>query len=421
MKIGIDGIAFDVPQNFLDMTLLAKARGVEPSKYTVGLGQTEMATSTPCEDTVALAAGAGQRLMKNFKVDPASIALLIIGTETGVDHSKAASTFVHQILGLSQECRVFEVKHACYGGMAGITVALNYIQSGRAKGRKALIIASDIARYGKGTAGEPTQGAGAVAMLVSENPRLLELDCQNEGFYSKNVMDFWRPNYSKEAFADGHYSIKCYLDALEGAYGMYKKSVLQSDSDQSTRAFAERYQACLYHVPFVKMAQKAHQKLLEIEAGVPFEKGSPQQKEALDDYEKRVLTSLELNARVGNVYTGSLFFSLINLLEDSGARLAGQAISLFSYGSGCAAEFMSGTVVPGAEQWMSLDPFRDILQRRTSVSIEQYEEILDGCAHMDKNGEFGDSAVRWKLSRSVLYLGTKEHKRVYSVNGEMLT
>jgi hydroxymethylglutaryl-CoA synthase len=60
-----------------------------------------------------------------------------------------------------------KIKHACYGAMAGLTAAVNYILSGRAKGRKVLVIASDIARYGKDTAGEPTQGAGAVAMLVS--------------------------------------------------------------------------------------------------------------------------------------------------------------------------------------------------------------------------------------------------------------
>ena len=36
-----------------------------------------------------------------------------------------------------------------------------------------LVIASDIARYGFGTAGEATQGCGAVAFIVKSEPRLL--------------------------------------------------------------------------------------------------------------------------------------------------------------------------------------------------------------------------------------------------------
>src|SRR5687767_1914110 len=104
-----------------------------------------MAVASPCEDTVTLAAGAGRLLLKNFDIDPDEISLLIVGTETGVDHSKPVAIYVHQLLGLTQKCRAFEVKHACYGAMAGLSMATNWVLSGRARGRKALVIASDIA------------------------------------------------------------------------------------------------------------------------------------------------------------------------------------------------------------------------------------------------------------------------------------
>ena len=421
LKIGIEAIAFDIPEHYLDMAELADARGVEPSKYTQGIGQKQMSVASPCEDTVVLAAGAGQRLLKNFNIDPDSIAMLIVGTETGVDHSKPVASYVHQILELSTHCRVFEVKHACYGAMAGITTAVNYILSGKAKGRKVLVIASDIARYGKNTAGEPTQGAGAVAMLISDNPQLLEIDHRNEGFFATQVMDFWRPLYSKEAFADGHYSIQCYLDALSGAYNSYKKDTLRHDGGSVSGNFADQFEACLYHVPFVKMAAKAHQRLLETDAGFAFEKDSDHAQTARKDFAKRVAPALDLNANVGNIYTGALFLSLAYLLETAGDRLAGKPISLFSYGSGCGAEFMGAKVVEGCEKLMKVEPHTEILASRKQVSVSRYEEILEACSKMDLNTEENIcDPKRWGISRSVVYLGTQNHKRMYSVNGVSL-
>ena len=60
---------------------------------------------------------------------------------------------------------------------------------------RSLVIASDIAKYGIDTPGEPTQGAGSVAMLVTQNPRILAFNDDNVA-QTRDVMDFWRPNYS---------------------------------------------------------------------------------------------------------------------------------------------------------------------------------------------------------------------------------
>src|SRR6056297_566079 len=214
---GIDALACAGPAGFGEMTDLASARGVDPAKYLKGLGQRRMAIASPCEDPVTMATEAARRAMQGFGIEPEEIGTLIVGTETGVDHSKPVAVYLHELLGLDRRCRTFETKHACYGASAGLTASMDWIASGRARGRKALVIASDIARYGLGTAGEPTQGAGAVAMVVSDKPRLLSMDPCRIGDYTRQVMDFWRPLYSKYAFADGHYSIQCYLDALTGA------------------------------------------------------------------------------------------------------------------------------------------------------------------------------------------------------------
>ncbi|NNF66208.1 MAG: hydroxymethylglutaryl-CoA synthase family protein, partial [Gammaproteobacteria bacterium] len=184
-SVGIDAMAFHGPQSFIDMSELAVVRGVDPNKYTKGLGQVQMAVASPCEDTVTMATVAAYKALQGFDIDPGEIGTLIVGTETGVDHSKPVAVYVHEMLGLASNCRTFETKHACYGAMAGLSSAMDWISAGRARGRKALIIASDIARYGLGTVGEPTQGAGAVAMVISENPRLLQLDPDTFGDYTR--------------------------------------------------------------------------------------------------------------------------------------------------------------------------------------------------------------------------------------------
>jgi hydroxymethylglutaryl-CoA synthase len=407
--VGLEALAFSIPQHFISLADLAVARGIDPAKYIVGLGQREMAVATPCEDAVTLAATAGWRLIRDFDVAPDSIALLIVGTESGIDHSKPTASYVHQLLGLPHSCRSFEVKHACYGAMAGLFTASMWVSSNRADGKKALIIATDIARYGAGTPGEPTQGAGAVAMLISDQPNLLEFNGAGEGYYSKQVMDFWRPIYSKEAFVDGHYSITCYLDSLQESYAAYRRTA----GGEGDLHFADRFAACLYHVPFVKMAQKAHQRLLETDAGVPFPSNSPQLQVVKEDVARRVAPWLEINARVGNLYTGSLFLALVNFLEDQGNRAAGRPISLFSYGSGCQAEFMSASVAPQAGEKMKRRQFRTILDARLRIDVPQYEEMLEATGQADLNEATVCDPAVWGNSGLFLYAGTRNHQRQY--------
>lgn len=405
--IGIDALAFAGPAHYLDMTELAAARGVDPGKYLHGLGQKQMAIATPCEDTVTMAAEAARLALEGFDIDPAEIGTLIVGTETGIDHSKPVAVYVHELLGLARNCRTFETKHACYGAMAGLTASADWIAAGRARGRKALVIASDIARYGLNTPGEPTQGAGAVAMVVADHPRLLELDRARCGDYTRQVMDFWRPLYSKYAFADGHYSIQCYLDALEGAWH-------DAAGDHPEALASEALAACLYHVPFVKMARKAHQKLLEIEHGVPLAGGEAEAQARLNaSFSEKVAPWLELNAVVGNIYTGSLFLALIDLLRRGRADLEGRELSLFSYGSGCGATFCLGRVAAGAARHAAaLDP-QPRLDARRRLDIAGYERIMRLSEEVDTAPDL-DPASYGLDGSGLYYVGTREHVRRYA-------
>ncbi|AKS43020.1 hydroxymethylglutaryl-CoA synthase [Wenzhouxiangella marina] len=409
-SVGIDAMAFHGPECYVDMEDLAEARGVAPAKFTQGIGQRQMAVVTPCEDTVTMAAQAGRRALQAFDIDPDEIGTLIVGTETGVDHSKPVAVYVHELLGLPTSCRTFETKHACYGAMAGLTSAADWIQAGRARGRKALIIASDIARYGLGTPGEPTQGAGAVAMVVSPDPRLITFDPEIEGDYTRQVMDFWRPLYSKYAFADGHYSIDCYLDALESCW-----HDAVGKAGGSHEAFAlSVLDACFYHVPFTRMAKKAHHRHWETELGRAIERDSEDGARVEDSYRQRVEPWLSLNADVGNIYTGSLFLCLIDYLRQATSEREGRPISLFSYGSGCGAALSIARVSEGAARFhRAIDPGGQLAARRR-LNVEEYEEIFRACEESDRNdGERIDPA-RWGLTGGLHYVGTADHRRRYT-------
>lgn len=379
MKIGIDALGIAVPRRYVDMVELARARGVEPGKYVDGLGAREMAVAEPGEDTVALAALAARRALAGSALDRADLGLLIVGTETGVDHSKPVASFVHGLLELPPTMRVYDTQHACYGGTAGLMAAVEWIASGAAGGRAALVVCSDIARYGVGTPGEPTQGAGAVAMVVAADPGLVELDIGVSGAASTHVHDFWRPLGLREAQVDGHYSVQCYLDAVGIAYrgwrsraierGLVRAGVGEPVSDQLARL--------CYHVPFCKMARKAHLHVRRCEledAGAPWDAAAEQR--GLAAFRDQVEPSLGLCARVGNIYTGSLYLGLAGLLHAQASALVGARIGLFSYGSGCTSEFFSGVIAERAAQRIAAAKLDELLDARVRISVADYERIL---------------------------------------------
>lgn len=395
MQAGVESLGIAVPPTYVELAELARARGVAPGKYVDGLGVTRMAVPLVDEDTVTLAARAARMAMEAVGCSPEDVGMLVVGTETAVDHSKPVSSYVQGLLGLSTRCRVFETKHACYGGTAALQLALDWVRSGSAKGKKALIVCSDIARYGVGTPGEPTQGAGAVALLVSDKPRLLALEAGRSGVYAQDVMDFWRPLYSKDAVVDGHYSVQCYLDALEGAYKDYQASAGDAGGEG---LYSERFAALVYHVPYGKMSRKAHRHLRTLDGD----------KEPDASFERLVGPSLVLPSQVGNVYTGSMYLALASLLSCSREDLTGKRVGLFSYGSGSCAEFFSGVVSPEAQARVKALGLETLLEKRRALSIPEYEEIMRARESLD------DKPAEETPGTGFRYLGTKDHKRLYA-------
>ena len=349
IKVGIDKIAFYTSHYALDLACLAAARGIDPDKYYVGLGQYKMSVPPPDEDVVTMAANAGARALEGVDLD--SIEMVLFATESGVDQSKSAGIYVHHLLGLSERCRVVELKQACYSATAALQLALPFLRENPDK--RILLIASDVARYGLKTPGESSQGCGAVAMVLAANPSIIAFDSEY-GVVTENVMDFWRPNYSDSAFVDGKYSSKLYLNMLEKAWQQYLA--------RSGRNFTDHDYFC-YHAPVPRLVEKAHRHLAKVNGIV------------IDALEQHTNPFLEYARIVGNSYTAALYIGLISLLEFEKSDLSHKRLGFYSYGSGCVAEYFSGVVQPGYQQQLRAAQNLAALTERKTLTYDEYESF----------------------------------------------
>ncbi len=380
MNIGIDQISFYTSQYFLDLRTLAEARGIDPNKYIIGIGQSKMGISPPDEDIVTMAASAAFPLKQRGALD--NIETLLFATESGIDQSKAAGLFLHSLLDLPERCRVVELKQACYSATAALRMAMGLVAM--RPQNKVLVIASDIARYKLKSPGESTQGCGAVAFTISADPRILTIDPE-AGFYSADVMDFWRPNYLSEALVDGKFSTLTYIKSLKASWKQY--------AEESGRSLEDFSRFC-YHIPFTRMAAKAHQKLAR---GISEE-----------NLERVIGESLLYSRDAGNCYSAALYVGLTSLL-DNAEDLSGQRIGLYSYGSGCVGEFFSGVVQPNYRKSLLTKLHQTMLTERAELTFQQYEDIY----HYGTPTDGGTHDFPQYRTGPFRFAGLQSHKRIY--------
>ncbi|SDQ14674.1 hydroxymethylglutaryl-CoA synthase [Streptococcus equinus] len=385
MKIGIDKIGFATAQYVLNMDDLAESRNVDPDKYSKGLLLNNLSITPVNDDIVTLGASAAESILS--EEDKNTIDMIIVATESSVDQSKAASTYIHSLLGIQPFARSIEMKEACYGATAALDYARLHVQ--KHPESKVLVIASDVARYGVNTPGEPTQGAGSVAMLISKDPRILLLN-DNSVAQTRDIMDFWRPNYSTTPYVNGIYSTKQYLDMLKTTWAEFQKRFNTSLAD---------FSAFCFHLPFPKLALKGFNKVMDKNLPEDF-------KEKLkENFESTILYSKE----VGNIYTGSLYLGLLSLLENSKNLVAGDQIALFSYGSGAVAEIFSATLVDGFKDMLQTNRL-ETLKNRTRLSVEDYEKLFFEEAAI--NSEGNANIPEYKTGAFTLK-EIHEHQRIY--------
>jgi polyketide biosynthesis 3-hydroxy-3-methylglutaryl-CoA synthase-like enzyme PksG len=362
MAVGIEAINFYGGRTFLDVRRLFEERKLDLRRFD-NLMIKRKSVALPCEDAISFGVNAAKPLVDSLTDHGKQrIELLICATESGVDFGKSLSTYLHAYLGLSRTCRLFEIKHACYAGTAAFQSAINFIVSNACPGAKALVVATDNSKAAiRGTYIEPSQGAGAVALLVSDQPDVMEIDFGANGYHSYEVMDSCRPTPEIET-GDSDLSLVAYLDCLEQSFSAYSARVDNVD-------FASTFDYLAFHTPFPGMVKGAHRMLMR-----KLKNADTAVSEV--DFQRRVSPSLAYCVEVGNIYSATLYLALCGLL-DTVDLPSPKRVGLYSYGSGCCAEFFSGIVRPAARSKIQPMNLQSRLDERYELSMKEYDALLE--------------------------------------------
>jgi len=435
MAAGIDDIAIYIPRLYLDASDFAKARGLDPEKLERGLGIGQMAIVDTNQDPACLAANACLRVMQKNKLTPDKIGRLYVATESSFDESKAMNSYVigmlEQVYGKDTfgHCGGIECKFACVSGSYALYDNTNWIRAGEAEDKYALVVVSDIAKYDLGSSGEVTQGAGAIAMLLNENPRLLSFDPKVTSTSIKNEYDFYRPFGKETPIVHGQYSNLLYLIQVKNALIDYKRKVKKTGliKLKDGETILDHVDYLNMHLPYSNMGKKAlaylvrHEwrdlprwkKIIEeigMEEPVPKDpRGTIES--VLEDaefmandhqftklftsteiyaelYESKLASSLIASKMIGNLYTASLYLGFRSSLEfeyQKGVDLEGKRIGFCSYGSGASAMIFSGVIQPEYDQVVKDMNLEAELGPRTKLSLDEYEELHENKRTYEEN------------------------------------
>lgn len=361
-------------------------------------GQRSIRFPRPWEDSATMAASAAAELLRRRRTEAtepneslSGLRYLVSGTETGVDHSKPVSAYVQGMLNsagfaLPNSIASYQLQHACAGATAGIITTGALLALSPSKNEFGVVTASDIARYeGKSTA-EVTQGAGAAAIIVEQNPRLLELDLAAPGYCSEDVDDFFRPLGSVTARVKGQYSMQCYRNNLQGALVDYA-----CRHDTSVRDLLLTTDYFVLHAPFRNMPGIALEKMFEQYAEMSvadvrthLERGG-------------FYNALEPIADTGNTYTASVYINLASLLLEryraEGEGIVGKSLLIGSYGSGNTMILIGARVAEDAPSVIRSWP-EDLVGRGSRATVRDYEMWMAGAELFDEASTLSGDALR---------------------------
>jgi len=362
-RVGIEKINLYGTSMCLNQADLAVARGKDPAQVLDDYLIHTRSLNPVWEDTVTMGANAALPMLTKDDLD--SIGMLIVGTEGSVDHGKPISTNIHKALGLGPNVRNFETKFACYSAAAALDVAVNWVASGNNRGKKALVIATDFSRRHFNTLQEFVMGGVGAAMLISDNPKIVEYDLGWKGTWTTDIYDTFRPSARAE-MGNNEVSLYSYMDAVQGSYLDYIAAV--GDGLGHPVSFDNDFVNFIYHTPFPGITFQAHRTLTREHA--------PKKKPELQaDFQKRVIPALRFAERVGSCYAGSNFAGLASVIMSNKELKGGERLAFFAYGSGAIGEFYSGKVVPGAYDVVSAMKIDEQFDKRRLCTVDEYEAI----------------------------------------------
>ncbi|WP_336733867.1 hydroxymethylglutaryl-CoA synthase family protein [Chryseobacterium sp. VD8] len=404
MTFGIEAASYYAPSLYLEIKDLAEKRGIEPAKLEKGLGLHKMGFPDVHEDAATFAAEALLKLIQDYNIDPKEISRIYLGTESALDAAKPTASYAMQMVEkvlekefgerVFRNCDVVDMTFACIGAVDALHNSLDFVRANPDK--KAVVIASDYAKYELASSGEYTQGGGAVAVLISSKPDLIEIE-NNWGVATESVFDFFKPRrhfkkedltnapesfpekieiFTDEPVFDGQYSNQCYQDRIREAYDHYKEIT-------GLNKPYENWKYLIFHLPYAFHGKRVFTEIYSLENGLSYQ--TPEEQKAVAKSEEylqfindKIEKSQRASSEIGNMYTASIFMALLSALQTSfneNEELAGQQIGFLGYGSGSKSKVFAGKVSENwkkvAEKWNLFES----LKNRTAIDFETYEKL----------------------------------------------
>lgn len=396
MKVGIDSITIDIPKIHLPINTLALNRNIEADKLIKGLGLQKMSFPDVHNDVVTFATNAVYQLLQQEQIKPEEISRIYVGTESGVDSSKPIASYITALLeqqfgdGAFRYCDTLDMTFACIGAVDALQSTLDFIRLNPTK--KAIVVATDNAKYDLNSTGEYTQGAGAIAMLITSNPRVLAFS--NEvGVSSQGVFDFFKPRrylskneilnttdnpewfgileneiaiYKEQPVFDGQYSNQCYINRTNEAYFHYKEITKQNGP------LYQNWENILMHLPYCFQARRTFVEIYAKENQLNDEiKIIAKSDDYLEFVNKTIFPSEIASGQIGNMYTGSIFLGLLSTLAyhlQNDTDIINKKMGFIAYGSGSKAKVFEAEVQP---KWQSVISKINLFERLdTSTEID---------------------------------------------------
>lgn len=415
MKIGIDALAFDVANIHLPIKTLAKTREIDPEKLEKGLGLIKMTLPDAHQDTVVFGANALTKLIQNNDINLDEIARIYVGTESAIDNSKPISSFLIQLIeqkfgeNTLAECDVVDFTFACIGGVDALQNCFDFIRLNPNK--KAIVVTTDIAKYDLNSTGEYTQGAGAMALLITANPRIIAFK-NYWATSTKGVFDFFKPHRTiqKEALTgntnneawfdnleaeieihkdqpvfDGQYSNQCYMDRTRNAYFSFKKL------KKTSSTLYQSWNSIIMHLPYSFQGRRMLSEIYALDAEnsiisgeeTPAEyqtklKETSKTAEYKHFVEEKLMPAELASSLIGNLYTGSIFMGFLSTLAyfyDSKKEITGNTFGFLAYGSGSKSKVFEGVI---QDEWKSalatVNLFENLAQS-FEIDFDTYEKL----------------------------------------------
>lgn len=415
MKIGIDAIAFDVAKIHLPIKTLAKARNIEPDKLEKGLGLIKMTLPDTHQDTVVFGANALTKLIVENDINLSEISRIYVGTESAIDSSKPIASYLINLIeqkfgeDILSECDVVDFTFACIGGVDALQNCIDFVTLNPNK--KAIVVTTDFAKYDLNSTGEYTQGAGALAMLISPNPRIIAFE-NKWATSTKGVFDFFKPYrtiskneltgdennlpwfenleseieiHKDQPVFDGQYSNQCYMDRTKAAYFSFKKIKNTSETVYNS------WKSIIMHLPYSFQGRRMLSEIYALDATSKIISGNEstadyqnklKEVSKSDDYRNFVNQKLQpaeiASSLIGNLYTGSIFMGLLSTLAhfyDTKMEISEEKFGFLAYGSGSKSKVFEGTIQ--ADWRTAIAPVRlfETLERSYEIDFETYEKL----------------------------------------------